>query len=147
MVTIFNMAATQLSPRFQRTLVRLLAFAMAAATTLLLPAQQAPDDTPSIKVNFPNTPIGGIIPVYQQLTGKKMILDGSLQGETLKIIGTRPLTKKEAVNFIEASLLLNGYAVIRVDENTVKLHPPQRRQEPDLGAAARLFVHPRLAGE
>jgi general secretion pathway protein D len=115
------MAATQLSPRFQRTVVRLLAFAMAAATTLLLPAQQAQDDTPSIKVNFPNTPIGGIIPVYQQLTGKKMILDGSLQGETLKIIGTRPLTKKEAVNFIEASLLLNGYAVIRVDDSTVKL--------------------------
>lgn len=121
MVITFNMAATQLSPRFQRTLVRLLAFAMAAATTLLLPAQEAQDDAATVKVNFPNTPVQGIIPVYQQLTGKKMILDGSLQGETLKIIGTRPLTKKEAVNFIEASLLLNGYAVIRVDDHTVKL--------------------------
>lgn len=74
-----------------------------------------------VKVNFPNTPIQGIIPFYQQLTGKMMILDGSLQGETLRIIGTRPLTKKEALNFIEASLLLNGYAIIDVDHQTVKL--------------------------
>ena len=41
-----------------------------------------------------------------------MILDGTLQHETLKIIGTRPRTSKEANNFIEASLLQNGYAVI-----------------------------------
>lgn len=121
MVNLFNMVETRFSPRFQRTLVRLLAFAMAAATTLLLPAQQATDEAATVKVNFPNTPVQGIIPVYQQLTGKKMILDGSLQGETLKIIGTRPLTKKEAISFIEASLLLNGYAVIKVDDDTVKL--------------------------
>ena len=112
MVMILKMAANQGRPRLQRTILRLLAFAMAAATTLLLSAQQAGDESPSIKVNFPNTPVQGIIPVYQQLTGKKMILDGTLQHETLKIIGTRPRTKKEAINFIEASLLLNGYAVI-----------------------------------
>lgn len=79
-----------------------------------------PDDA-TVKVNFPNTPIQGIIPFYQQLTGKMMILDGSLQGETLRIIGTRPLSKKEALNFIEASLLLNGYAILDVDHQTVKL--------------------------
>jgi len=79
---------------------------------LLLPAQQAGDDSPSIKVNFPNTLDQGVIPVYQQRTGKKMILDGTLQHETLKIIGTRPRTSKEANNFIEASLLQNGHAVI-----------------------------------
>ncbi len=75
----------------------------------------------NIKVNFPNTPIRGIIPVYQQITGKKMILDGQLDGETLKIMGPRPMNKKEAVAFIEACLLLNGYAVIDVDDETVKI--------------------------
>ncbi|MDB6137242.1 MAG: Type secretion system protein, partial [Verrucomicrobiaceae bacterium] len=78
-------------------------------------------DGATIKVNFPNTPIMGIIPVYQQITGKKMILDGQLQGETLKIVGVRPMSKKEAVAFIEASLLLNGYAIIDKDPETVML--------------------------
>lgn len=129
--------------RFQRALVRALAFVLTAAAIRWLPAQTftprpggaspsprvgstpgayANDDgQATIKVNFPNTPIQAIIPVYQQITGKKMILDGSLQGEALKIIGTRLLTKKEAISFIEASLLLNGYAVVKVDDQTVKL--------------------------
>ncbi len=85
------------------------------------PTNQPLSDDATVKVNFPNTPIQGIIPFYQQLTGKMMILDGSLQGESLRIIGTRPLSKKEALNFIEASLLLNGYAIIDVDPQTVKL--------------------------
>lgn len=130
-------------PRFQRALVRALAFVLTVVVVRWLPAQtftprpagvagtsgvasqaqggSADDGAATIKVNFPNTPIQGIIPVYQQITGKKMILDGSLQGESLKIIGTRPLTKKEAISFIEASLLLNGYAVVKVDDQTVKL--------------------------
>lgn len=75
----------------------------------------------NIKVNFINTPIMAIIPVYQQITGKKMILDAQLQGETLKIVGLHPMTKKEAVGFIEASLLLNGYSIIDKDPETVVL--------------------------
>ena len=129
--------------RFHRALIRALAFVLTAAVVRWMPAQtftprpagtpggsrvaapapmgSSDDGSATIKVNFPNTPIQGIIPMYQQITGKKMILDGSLQGENLKIIGTRPLTKKEAIAFIEASLLLNGYAVIKVDDQTVKL--------------------------
>lgn len=74
-----------------------------------------------IKVNFPNSPVMAIIPFYTQLTGKKMILDSSLQGESLRIIAPKPLSKDEAIRFIEATLLLNGYAVIPVDKDTVKL--------------------------
>ena len=74
-----------------------------------------------IKINYPNTPIQAIIPFYIQLTGKKIILDSSLQGEALKMIAPEPLTKEEAVNFIHATLLLNGYAIIPKDENTVML--------------------------
>ncbi len=75
----------------------------------------------NIKVNFPNTPIQAIIPFYIQLTGKKMILDSSLQGEALKMIAPEPLSRQEAVNFIHATLLLNGYVIIPVDDTTVKL--------------------------
>jgi general secretion pathway protein D len=75
-----------------------------------------------VKVNFPNSPIQAILPFYQQLTGKRMILDGALQGETMRITSPTPLTKSKAIAFIEASLLLNGYAVIQQDDNeTIKL--------------------------
>jgi type II secretion system protein D len=75
----------------------------------------------SIKVNFPSAPIQSIIPFYTQLTGKKLILDSALQGEMLRIISPQMLTKKDAIAFIEATLLLNGYAIINVDATTAKL--------------------------
>lgn len=78
-------------------------------------------DGANVTVNFTNSPVAAIIPFYTQLTGKKMILDASLQGDSLRILGTRPMTKREAVLFIESSLLLNGYAMLPVDDETVKL--------------------------
>ena len=115
-------------------LLRLAVFGLAAAYAQTPPTNLGPtrgtagladshlvDDNALIKVNYPNSPVQAIIPFYTQLTGKKMILDSSLQGESLRIIAPKPLTKKEAVYFIEATLLLNGYAVIPVDKDTVKL--------------------------
>ncbi|MEZ5387919.1 MAG: hypothetical protein R3F13_20625 [Prosthecobacter sp.] len=78
-------------------------------------------DHATIKVNFPSAPIQAIIPFYTQLTGKKLILDSALQGEQLRIISPQMLTKKEAVAFIEATMLLNGYVIIHIDETTAKL--------------------------
>ncbi|HCN27709.1 MAG TPA: hypothetical protein DIT64_02775 [Verrucomicrobiales bacterium] len=75
----------------------------------------------SIKVNFPNSPVQAIIPFYTEITGKKIILDSALQGEPLRIVAPHPLSRKEAIAFIEATLLLNGYAIIPVDDSTVKL--------------------------
>jgi len=74
-----------------------------------------------VKVNFPSAPIQAIIPFYTALTRKKLILDSSLKGEQLRIISPDPLTKKDAIAFIEATLLLNGYALIHVDSTTAKL--------------------------
>ena len=96
--------------------------------TVPLPAAQSNAGTyvpvgegASIKVNFPSAPIQAIIPFYTQLTGKKLILDSALQGEMLRIISPQMLTKKDAIAFIEATLLLNGYAIINVDATTAKL--------------------------
>ncbi len=96
--------------------------------TLPLPAAQANTggyvpvgEGASIKVNFPSAPIQAIIPFYIQLTGKKLILDSALQGEQLRIVSPQMLTKKDAIAFIEATLLLNGYAIIHVDATTAKL--------------------------
>jgi type II secretion system protein D len=78
-------------------------------------------DSSTIKLNFQNVPIQAIIPLYTQLTGKKIIQDSSLQGEPLRIVAPEPLPVREAVSFIEATMLLNGYVFIPVDARTVKL--------------------------
>ena len=78
-------------------------------------------DEALVKVNFPSAPIQAIIPFYTSLTRKKLILDSSLKGEQLRIISPESLTKKDAIAFIEATLLLNGYALIHIDSTTAKL--------------------------
>lgn len=75
----------------------------------------------AIKLNFQNVPAQAIIPLYTQLTGKKIIQDSSLQGEPLRIVAPEPLPAREAISFIEATMLLNGYVFIPVDSKTVKL--------------------------
>lgn len=78
-------------------------------------------DGATVKVNFPTVPIQAIIPIYEDLTGRKLILDANLQGNQLRIVSKQLLTKKEAIAFIEANLLMNGYAFIHVDPTTSKL--------------------------
>lgn len=110
-------------------LMVLLILGMRQATKAQAPAAPLPaagtyvpvGEGASIKVNFPSAPIQAIIPFYTQLTGKKLILDSALQGEMLRIISPQMLTKKDAIAFIEATLLLNGYAIINVDATTAKL--------------------------
>ncbi len=85
------------------------------------PAKASLSESSTIKLNFQNVPVQAIIPLYTQLTGKKIIQDSSLQGEPLRIVAPEPLPIKEAVSFIEATLLLNGYVFIPVDARTVKL--------------------------
>ena len=62
-------------------------------------------DGATVKVNFPTVPIQAIIPIYEDLTGRKLILDANLQGNQLRIVSKQLLTKKEAIAFIEANLL------------------------------------------
>jgi type II secretion system protein D len=104
-------------------LSRASAWIFGAILTISLQADEPKsyDESATIKVNFPNTPVQAIIPFYSQITGKKFILDSSLAGEPLKIVAPDPLTRAEAVAFIEATLILNGYAIIPVDDKTVKL--------------------------
>ena len=83
--------------------------------------QKTVSDSSTIKLNFQNVPVQAIIPLYTQITGKKIIQDSALQREPLRIVAPEPLPIKEAIAYIEATLLLNGYAIIPVDSKTVKL--------------------------
>ncbi|NNE94111.1 MAG: hypothetical protein HKN23_20890 [Verrucomicrobiales bacterium] len=78
-------------------------------------------ESASVLVNFPNSPVSAVLPYYETLTEKKIIQDANLTGVNLTIASAEPMTKREAIAFIDSIFLLNGYAFIPVDENTLKL--------------------------
>jgi type II secretion system protein D len=84
-------------------------------------AQDAPLGEDSLMVNFPNAPVSAILPYYEKLSGKKIIRDGNLGATNISIITDSRLTKTEALQFIDSALLLNGYAILPVDEKTLKI--------------------------
>lgn len=79
-----------------------------------------------ISMQFPHTSIMEILALYEKLTGKRIIRDSNLAGPELSIMIADPISKKEAINVIESSMLLNGYVVIPTDEKTVKVLGPSR---------------------
>lgn len=76
-----------------------------------------------ISLQFPHTSIMEVLALYEKLTGKHIIRDSTLNGPgtDLSIMITDPVSKKEAISVIESSMLLNGYVVVPVDEQTVKV--------------------------
>ncbi|MFZ4115545.1 MAG: secretin N-terminal domain-containing protein [Chthoniobacterales bacterium] len=79
-----------------------------------------------ISMQFPHTSIMEILALYEKLTGKRIIRDSNLAGPELSVMIADPISKKEAINVMESSMLLNGYVLIPVDEKTVKVLGPSR---------------------
>ncbi len=121
-------------------LVAALAVAQEPATPALDPAVVVPQATPfpapptppvapgndSVKLDFPRTSIFEVLNTYEGLTGKRLIRDSNLAGPELSITAPQPVTRREAIQMIETSLLLNGYTLIPVDEKTTKILGPSR---------------------
>ncbi|MFZ4483563.1 MAG: secretin N-terminal domain-containing protein [Chthoniobacterales bacterium] len=77
---------------------------------------------PTVRLTFPNTSVNEILSLYEVLTNKRLIRDSALaQGQPLTIVVPGEVPRSEAIRLIEASLLLNGYSFIPVDDNTLKI--------------------------
>ena len=74
-----------------------------------------------ITVSFPNFSVAEILNIYEQWTGKRIIRDVSILGAEISIETTHQLTKDEAAQFVEKTLLLNGYALVPSGEDTLKI--------------------------
>ncbi len=74
-------------------------------------------------IQFPNNPVSDFLIVYEKLKGVTLIKDASLLagGANLSLTLNQPVTKAEAIRLLESTLLLNGYAFIAVDKNSVKV--------------------------
>jgi general secretion pathway protein D len=87
-----------------------------------LHAQQAADGE-AFGVSFPNTDLTIILSEYEVRAKKRIIRDSAIQGATLTIESNGPFeTLAQSLDFIEKSLLLNGFALVPTnDPNTLKL--------------------------
>ena len=99
-----------------------------------VPAQPSSQPVPSpqpasgdnVSVTFPHTSVIDVLNYYESLTGKRLIRDSNLAGPELSIMVSQPVPKQEAIKLIESSLLLNGYSIVPVDDQTVKILGPSR---------------------
>lgn len=94
-------------------------FFWSAITLLSVEAQQTEPE--KIVISFPNMPLPVILGEYEQLTGFRIVKDNAVLGASLSIETQQELTPNEAAEFIEKSLLLNGYALIPNGKNILKI--------------------------
>ncbi len=71
--------------------------------------------------NFQNTPVTSILDNYEQFSGKHLIRDANLTGVPPVSINASGVSKAEMLRLIEATLLLNGVAIVSVDANADKV--------------------------
>jgi type II secretion system protein D len=78
------------------------------------------DDGELIDLTLINVPMPQILLMYEDLTGKKVIRDINVEAVTFTLETTGKMPKAKAIEYIEKSLLLNGYAFIPAGEDMVK---------------------------
>ena len=71
--------------------------------------------------NYQNTPVNSILDIYEQLSGKHLVRDANLAGVPNISINATGVSKAEMLRLIETTLLLNGVAIVPIDEHTAKV--------------------------
>ncbi|MGI9087304.1 MAG: secretin N-terminal domain-containing protein [Chthoniobacterales bacterium] len=85
------------------------------------PPPSAPPGAPEmVTLQYPNSDVVDVLRLYEQLTGKKLVLDNFVQGK-VNIFIAKPVPREEAIRIIEINLLLNGYSLVPADGDIVKV--------------------------
>ncbi|HEY5892727.1 MAG TPA: secretin N-terminal domain-containing protein [Chthoniobacterales bacterium] len=74
-----------------------------------------------VTLNYPDTPVPAILLLYEQFSGKRLIKDATLAGANVSLNVAEQVTKREALSIIEATLLLNNFALVPAGENQLKI--------------------------
>lgn len=94
---------------------------LALAGNLVSQDSPAPPPGTRLSLQKPGAPIGEILEIYQELTGKKIIRDPKLEGVILSMDTGGEMPKAQVIEFIEKSLLISGYAIVPSGEQMVKV--------------------------
>jgi general secretion pathway protein D len=71
-------------------------------------------------LQFPNSDVVDVLRFYENITGKKLIMDNFVQGK-VSIFLSRPVPRDEAIRIIEMNLLMNGYSLVPAGGDVVKV--------------------------
>ncbi len=84
---------------------------------------ETPGTGDTVRLQFPNSDVVDVLRYYEDLTGKKLVLDNNVVGK-VNIFISGPVSREEAVRIIEMNLLLNGYTLLPAGEDIVKVIGP-----------------------
>src|ERR1041385_3918914 len=75
-------------------------------------APTAPPNAPAtVRLQFPNSDVVDVLHLYEQLTGKKLVMDNFVQGK-VNIFIAKDVSREEAIKIIEMSMGLNGISLV-----------------------------------
>jgi type II secretion system protein D len=78
-----------------------------------------------ITLQYPNSDVGDVLHLYEQLTDKKLVFDNTVQGK-VNIFIAKPVPKDEAIKIIEMNLLLNGFSMVPAEGDIIKVLSPSK---------------------
>jgi general secretion pathway protein D len=91
------------------------------ATPAPVPRAKAPPGAPqTVRLQFPNSDVQDVLHLYEELTGKKLVMDNFVQGK-VNIFIPGQVPREEAIKIIEINLLMNGYSLVPSEGDIVKV--------------------------
>ena len=76
------------------------------------PEAPVPPAAPAtVRLQFPNSDVVDVLHLYEQLTGKKLVMDNFVQGK-VNIFIAKDVSRDEAIKIIEMSMALNGISLV-----------------------------------
>jgi type II secretion system protein D len=73
---------------------------------------------PTVRLQFPNSDVVDVLHLYEQLTGKKLVMDNFVQGK-VNIFIAKDVSRDEAIKIIEMSMGLNGISLVPAGRDLV----------------------------
>src|SRR5207237_8218389 len=72
----------------------------------------------TVRLQCPNSDVVDVLHLYEQLTGKKLVMDNFVQGK-VNIFIAKDVSRDEAIKIIEISMALNGISLVPVARDIV----------------------------
>jgi general secretion pathway protein D len=94
--------------------------AVAVATPAAADPTAAPGAPATVRLQFPNSDVVDVLHLYEQLTGKRLVMDNFVQGK-VNIFISKDVSREEAIKIIETSLALNGISVVPGERDIVEV--------------------------
>ena len=79
-----------------------------------------PSASGTVRLQFPNSDVVDVLHYYEQLTGKKLVMDNFVQGK-VNIFISKDVSRDEAIKIIEMSMALNGISLIPAARDIVEV--------------------------